>query len=219
MSTGQIHHPSKPRVGMSGFAEYLTAGTSRRIDCVRQQIETYAESYRPGAAFYKEFIDAVVAGRRNGTDAASLQDCIESQRVDARRAHYSLLREHWLAMPMLHRPLQAVGRARWEVDSLAVGVSPDFAVTMKGGEVLVVKLRLRESVLSRDGIMAMQWLMTQHMPTLYPGGTAAVVDLRRRCIHRATKRRLKRGYEVALRSEAESMGSLWRGLTLLAASA
>ncbi len=42
---------------MSGFAEYLSAGTSRRIDCVRRQIETYAEPYRPGAAFYKDFID------------------------------------------------------------------------------------------------------------------------------------------------------------------
>jgi hypothetical protein len=62
----------------------------------------------------------------------------------------------------------------------------------------------------------MQWLMTQHMPALHPRGTAAVVDLRRQRIHRATNRRLKRGYELALRSEAESMGTLWRGLTQLA---
>ncbi len=33
---------------------------------------------------------------------------------------------------------------------------------------------------------------------------------------RATKRPMKRGYELALRSEAESMGTLWRGLTQLA---
>jgi uncharacterized alpha-E superfamily protein len=112
MARGQIPTPRKPRVGMSGFAEYLSAGTSRRIDCVRQQIETYAEPYRPGAAFYKDFIDALLADRRNGADAAALQDCIEAQRVDARRSHYVLLKEHWLAMPTLHRPLQAVGKAR-----------------------------------------------------------------------------------------------------------
>jgi hypothetical protein len=115
-------------------------------------------------------------------------------------------------------PTQADRATRWDLDSLAVGVSPDFAVTMKGGEVMVVKLWLREAELSRDGIMAMQWLMTQHMPMLHPQGVAAVVDLRRRRIHRASKRPLKRGYELALRSEAESMGALWRGLTQLAAS-
>ena len=60
MARGQIPTPRKPRVGMSGFAEYLSAGTSRRINCVRQQIETYAEPYRPGAAFYKDFAAAQV---------------------------------------------------------------------------------------------------------------------------------------------------------------
>jgi hypothetical protein len=122
-------------------------------------------------------------------------------------------------MSKLHLPVKTAGTARWEVDGLAVGVSPDFALTTKRGELLVVKLWLREPELSRDGIMAMHWLMTQHMQALQPSGAAVVVDLRRRRMHRATKRPLKRGYEVALRSEAESMGRLRQGLTQLAATA
>lgn len=217
--TSRASSSSKPRVGMSSFAEYVSAGTTGRIDCVRQQIATYAEPYRPGAAFYKDFIDALVAGRRDGIDGAALQACVDAQRVDARRSHYSQLREHWLALPELHQPVKTVGKARWEVDGLAVGISPDFALTTKRGQVLVVKLWLREPALSRDGILAMQWLMTQHMPTLHPEGVATVVDLRRRGIHRTNKGRLKQGYELALRSDAESMGTLWQRLTSLAASA
>jgi hypothetical protein len=40
--------PSLPKVTLTTFASYLTAASSERIDCIRQQIKIYEQEYRQG---------------------------------------------------------------------------------------------------------------------------------------------------------------------------
>jgi len=72
---------------LNGFAEFISANMSARIDCVKRQIETYSGPYRPGAAFYKDFCDALIEGRKSNTDELTLQRCVSAQRVGPRHWH------------------------------------------------------------------------------------------------------------------------------------
>jgi hypothetical protein len=48
-------------VPLTAFANYLTAGASDKIDCVKEQIRMFGQPYRPGAAYYHDFKEASVA--------------------------------------------------------------------------------------------------------------------------------------------------------------
>lgn len=210
----QADTPRSPRVGLAGFAEYLSAGASGRIDCVRRQIQTYGGPYRPGAAFYKDFQDALIEGRRAGSDELTLQRCVSDQRVDARRSHYATLRRHWLSMSDWHLPLVATGRTTWTVPQLAVGIAPEFALQTLDERVLVIKLWLREPEPSTDAVRAMQRLLLQHLPKLCASGVApAIIDVRRERVHVLDRRPFKKGFDEMLTSEAMSMGNLWLRLS------
>ena len=60
--------PSLPKVTLTTFASYLTAASSERIDCIRQQIRIYEQEYRQGATFYRDFLEGAIEGRRTGAD-------------------------------------------------------------------------------------------------------------------------------------------------------
>lgn len=59
----------------------------------------FDQPYRPGAAFYQDFKDAVVYGRQTGADYLAMQRVVAAQRDGARRQHYEDLAKHWLALP------------------------------------------------------------------------------------------------------------------------
>lgn len=197
---------------MNGFAEFISANTSGRIDCVNRQIETYSSTYRPGAGFYKDFCDALIAGRKAGTDELTLQRCVSAQRVDARRRHYIDLRQHWLNMRTWHLEHVKVGRAAWQSPSLTVNVSPELGLRLPDGRVAVAKLWLREPEPGFDAVRAMQRLLAMQMDAIYAGGVPLVIDIRRERAHLLGNRRFKRGFDDMLRSEALSMGDLWTRL-------
>lgn len=203
--TNTPHH----RVSLNGFARFVSAKSSGRLDCVREQISLYGNSYR-ASSFYGDFVGALVAGRRSGADELALQRCV----VDAderRRSHYATLRRHWLAMPQLHLPLATAGRAQWESEDLTVTIAPELAL-LRSGSPLVVKLWLYKDPPPIDSIYAMHWLMEKHLDQLCRGSVPAVLDLRREKLHERGKRPFKRGYEQLLRSEAASMALLWSSL-------
>lgn len=203
--------PIRPRVGMGGFAEYVGAGTSSKLDCVRRQLRTYQADFRPGGDFYKDFIDGLRLGRQNGTDELSLQRAISRQTQTSRISHYNELRHHWLAMPELHLPIEVPDRTQWETPGLTVGIAPEL-VLIKGRRKLVVKLWLRQSVLPPDAAEALRWLLHTHMDELCPGGVPAVLDLRRRKLHRLGRTFFREGYPELLAFEAASMGRLMQRL-------
>lgn len=198
-----------PRITLTTFAEYLTARSSARIDCVRQQIRTYEQDYHPGPSFYQDFIEGVVKGRQTGADHLVLQSVVQAQRNEARHDHYTALAEHWLAMSKLHLPLVQCDRAIWTTPWLAVSVRPDFAVTDARGNVSVIKLWLKEHELAADAARAILRLLELHMTELLPGGTPLVVDVRREKVHTKTRRRAKQGYDHWMESEARGLAELW----------
>jgi hypothetical protein len=198
-----------PRITLTTFAEYLTARSSARIDCVRQQIRTYEQNYHPGPSFYRDFVDAVVKGRRTGADHLIFQHVVQAQRNDVRRGHYATLAEHWLAMPKLHLPLVTCGRAVWTTPRLTVSVRPDLAIADDAGNVFVIKLWLKEQPLADDAASAILRLLDQHMSELVPNGNPLIIDVRREHTHRKTRRPVKQGFDHWMASEARGLAELW----------
>jgi len=208
----QVNTPQVPKVGLTTFANYLTATSSERIDCVRQQIRIYGQTYVPGPAFYKDFVEAVRRGRVESADELRMRRVVSAQSEGPRRQHYADLARHWLAMDTLRLPGAPCGSATWQTPRLTVGVRPDFALRDADGRIIVVKLWLREQPLNRDAARGCLWLLRQHMAELSPGATPVVVDLRRENVHRIGRRPFKRGFDAYLEAEAEAMAALWQRL-------
>lgn len=204
--------PRLPKVGLTTFASYLTASSSERIDCVREQIRIYGQPYQPGPAFYGDFVDAVRRARVTGADELVMRHAVAAQPVGPRKAHYDQLARCWLAIPELRLPLTSVGAATWRTSHLTVSVRPDFAITGKDGNVMVIKLWLKEAPLKRDAVRGCLWLLNRHMEELSPGGTSLVVDVRREQVHRVGGRPFKRGFDAYLEAEAGAMAALWQRL-------
>ena len=209
MASTSGNTPRVPRITLTTFAEYLTARPAARIDCVRDQIKIYEQDYHPGPAFYGDLVEAIVKGRSTGADHRALEHAVQAQRNDVRREHYTTLAKHWLAIAELRLPLVSCGRALWTTPRLTVSIKPDFAVADAQGNVSVVKLWLKEPVLTPDAARAALRLLNRHMTDLCPNAAPLVVDVRREKIHRQSRRTLKRGYDDWLESEAEAMGGLW----------
>lgn len=199
-------------VPLTTFAEYLTASASSKIDCVKDQIRIFEQPYRPGAAFYHDFKEAVVQGRQTGADHLAMQRVVAAQRDNARRQHYDTLSQHWLAMPQLHLPPVPYGQAAWQTPRLGVRIRPDFAVTDPKGNLFVVKLWFKDRVLADDAARAMLRLFERHMTDICPGAMPLVADVRQEKIHRPRRRPLKRGFDEWLENEAGSMAGLWEKL-------
>lgn len=212
MLISQSNTPLIPKVGLTTFASYLTATSSERIDCVRQQIRIYGQSYQPGPAFYGDFVDALRRARVTGADELVMQRVIAAQPEGPRKEHYRQLAHHWLAVSELRLPIAPSGGAIWRTAPLAVSVRPDFAVTQPDGSITVVKLWLKESPLRRDAIRGCLWLLDRHMTELSPGGSPVVVDLRREKVYQLGARPFKRGFDAYLEAEAAAMAALWQRL-------
>jgi hypothetical protein len=212
MPISQSNTPQVPKVGLTTFAGYLTATSSERIDCVRQQIRIYGQNYQPGPAFYGDFVEAVRRGRVTGADELALRRVIAAQPDGPRKDHYGDLARHWLALQELRRPIAPSGGAMWRTGRLAVSIRPDFAVAETDGSVMVVKLWLKEQPLTYDAARGCLRLLARHMAALSPGGTPIVVDVRREKVHRVGRRPFKRGFDAYLESEAEAMAALWQRL-------
>lgn len=211
----QPNRSTRHRVSLNGFARFVSAGASGRLDCVREQISIYEGEYR-ATAFYKDFTEALIEGRRAGTDELSLQRCVSHQSNESRRNHYAQLRQHWLSMPRLHLPLLPVRRTLWELPSLEVTIAPEFGLQRAADGPLLVKLWLQKDPPGRDAIQAIHWLLARHVDALLPSATPVLIDLRREKVHEQGKRPYKYGYEHLITSEAASMASLWERLTLSA---
>ena len=104
----------------------------------------------------------MIAGRLANSDELSLQRCVTKQREPTRARNYHEMRQHWLSMTTVHRPIELPGKAHWQVPGLTVGIRPEF-VLMRGRRALVTKLWLKSQEPSADGIKAMQWLIDSHM--------------------------------------------------------
>lgn len=212
MAISQSNTPQVPKVGFTTFASYLTATSSERIDCVRQQIKIYGQPYHPGPAFYHDFVAAVRRGRVTGADELILQRVIAAQPDGPQKEHYGDLARHWLALPELRLPVAPTGGTIWRTPRLAVSIRPDFAVSKTDDSVMVVKLWLREQPLTRDAARGCLRLLDRNMAALSPGGIPIVVDVRREKIHRVGRRPFKQGFDAYLESEAEAMAALWQRL-------
>ena len=201
-----------PRVSATTFAEYLTASASSKIDCVKDQIRIYDQPYRMGPAFYQDFIDAVIQGRASGADHLAIQRIVSAQRDPARQRHYADLAQHWLALCELQRPLVPHGRAEWLTPRLTVSLRPDFAGQDADGQLLTVKLGVKERELGKDAARAMLWLYGRYMAEIRPGAIPLVADVRREKIYRPDRRPVKKGYDAWLVAEAGAFAELWSQL-------
>lgn len=203
--------PERIRISLNTFADYLSATPSQRIDCVRRQRAAYGQPFVPGANFYADLVRAIQQGRRSGNDAMNVRAATARQQP-TRRLHYSNLAENWLEwLEDQGRPESvAVGRTTWSLDSLEVGISPQLALRGQDGSVQVLTLWLKTSELSNDAAGAALRLLGRHMDDLLPGGTAAVLDVRRKQLHLPPKRRLRRDYDAWLEAEAVGLAHLWQ---------
>src|SRR5579871_5278463 len=120
MPTSQNDTPDVPKVTLTTFARYLTASSGKRIECIRGQIRTYDHDYRPGPAFYQDFVDAIKRGRRTGADELAMQRVIAAQADGPRRDHYTELAGHWLALNEMRLEMVQCGSAIWQTSSLVV---------------------------------------------------------------------------------------------------
>jgi hypothetical protein len=81
-----------------------------------------------------------------------MQRVVAAQPDGPRMEHYSDLARHWLALPELLLPVAPNGTATWCTPHLAVSVCPDFAVTEAVGNVMAMKLWLKDLPLGRDAV-------------------------------------------------------------------
>lgn len=152
MAIRQNDTPDVLKVGLTTFATYITAPSGKRIDCVRGQIRTYDQDYRPGPSYYQDFLDAVRRGRKSGADELAMQRVIVAQSEGARRDHYKELAEHWLAMSELQLPPVSHGATIWRTPYLSVSIRPDLALKAEDGNIWVVKLWPKDETLNRDAV-------------------------------------------------------------------
>lgn len=206
--------PRRPRVSLTTFVEYLTAGSSGRIDCVQRQRAVYEAAYVPAGDFYADIIRAMQDGRRAGDDELAVRRAIAKQQDDTRRTHYETIATAWLAwlstQPRM-KPLH-VGRAIWATAALDVGISPQFAVQLPDGSERVIVLWLKASELTSDAVKATLRLLDRHMPELRPDATASVLDVRRRHLYLPSRRRLRKDYDGWLEAEALGFAHLWQAV-------
>ncbi len=60
--------PTRLRIGVTSFGEFVGASSRGRFDCVQRQVEMRRHPFVPGGDFYQAFNRALVAGRRSGAD-------------------------------------------------------------------------------------------------------------------------------------------------------
>jgi len=125
---------------------------------------------------------------------------------------YADLRQHWLNLSRWHLKYVRVGKTAWASPSLTVNIAPELGLLMADGRVAAVKLWLREPEPTADAIRAMHRLLSMHMDAIYTDAVPLVIDVRREHAHVLGRRRLKKGFDDMLRSEAVSMGTLWSSL-------
>lgn len=200
------------KITLGTFAEFLSASPSQRLDCVQRQRASYAQPFTPGASFYQEFVVAAQRGRQTGNDVMNLRAAVAKQRVPARQSHYSELTDAWLEWIETQGwpSSEPVGRSDWQLPALVVGITPEFALRQQDGTVTVLKLWLKRQPLTKDGATAALRLLDQHMGRLSPGGSAAVLDVRRRTLHEPSRRKPRKNYDAWLESEAVAFAHLWQ---------
>ncbi len=118
--------PTRLRVSVTSFGEFVGASSSGCFECVQRQVETRQQPFVPGGDFYQAFSWGLVAGRTAGADELVMQRCVAAQRSEVRKRHYEVLASHWINLKHLHLPLVDVERSTWRNPSRrpSCGVMP-----------------------------------------------------------------------------------------------
>ncbi|MEC3981428.1 hypothetical protein [Amycolatopsis sp. H20-H5] len=190
------------------FIGYTTSPGPSRTSFVRRQRRQYGDPSRAAFNFYQRAANAIRAGRASGTDVAAMQALVEH--ADERtKPHYAAISEGWLRYVNRRKPrLIDVGRSRWGVGELEIGISPHLGLRKGNGREFATWLYFKEEPLSPDAAHLALWLLEQTMDELLPGGEALVIDVRRRKEFTLAPRERARMRPWAL-SEASAFMSLW----------
>ncbi|MBB5854234.1 hypothetical protein ACFQ05_13065 [Amycolatopsis umgeniensis] len=190
------------------FVGYSTSSGPSRSSFVRRWRRQYEDPARGGFNFYLRAANAIRAGRISGRDREVLRALVEN--ADERtRPHYTDIANGWLRyVGRRDLRLAEVGRSRWRLGTLEVGINPHLGLRKGDGPVYVTWLYFKEEPLSRDAAQLVLWLLEQTMDDLRPGGRPLVVDVRR-SKEFALSPRDRDKVRPWVRSEASAFMSLW----------
>lgn len=196
-------NPHTPTISLGGFVEFASSMSSGRIAAVQNVIANEFGGYEPSHDFYRQFRIAVAEGIANGDDVLRVRRAVDAC-TPKRKAHYEALETGWnrwrhgKTLHVFSRPLT------WHDSGLEVRVSPQFTYATRH-ETLLVWPYFKGAELSRDGIQAAIRLIEMTHPA--GGRRPAVLDVRRAALH-LPARRLRRGFDAWLTSEAAAFISL-----------
>ncbi|GLZ77022.1 hypothetical protein Afil01_18290 [Actinorhabdospora filicis] len=193
--------PSQFEITLNGFVDFLRTRGAARVDVVTRQLTQYTEPYSPARDFYRRILNAIVSGRRTGTDEETLRAVLEAA-PQYKKAHYQQVVDGWLAvLPQFTgtRCLR-VHTGRWHNPSVTVRATPHLLLARPDGRKEALWLYLKADPLPAGDAEAMLYLAGAAMPEIFAGAEPVVVDVRRQkiwCRGEETE-----GFGVWLESEA-----------------
>ncbi|MBB4687103.1 hypothetical protein [Amycolatopsis jiangsuensis] len=200
--------PAPAYVTLPTFVGYSASTGPSRSSFVRRQRRLYEDPARAAFNYYRRAANAVRAGRAAHQDEAAMRALVDH--ADERtRPHYTEVAEGWLRYLGRRDPeLLEVGRARYSLGDLEVGISPQLGLRKSSGRRFATWLYFKEEPLRRDAARLALWLLTEGMPELLPDGEALVVDVRRAKEFTLSARDRQRLRPWAF-SEASAFVTLW----------
>ncbi|MET9259367.1 hypothetical protein [Amycolatopsis sp. NPDC004079] len=196
-------------VTLPTFVGYSASKGPSRSSFVRRQRRLYEDPARAAFNYYRRAANAIRAGRAARQDEVAMRALVNN--ADERtRGHYAAIAEGWLRYLGRRDPkLVEVGRAKFELGELEIGISPQLGLRKSNGRKFATWLYFKEEPLTRDAAQLALWLLTEGMPDLLPGGEALVVDVRRAKEFTLSARDRERLRPWAF-SEASAFVTLWR---------
>ncbi|MFF0144553.1 hypothetical protein ATK36_3269 [Amycolatopsis sulphurea] len=171
--------PTPAYVTLPTFVGYSASSGPSRSSFVRRQRRQYEDPARAAFNYYRRAANAVRAGRATGQDGVAMRSLVDHAE-ERTRPHYAAIAGGWLRYLGRRTPeLLEVGRTRYSLGELEVGISPQLGLRKADGRRFATWLYFKEEPLRRDTAQLALWLLTEGMPELLPGGEALVVDVRR----------------------------------------
>ncbi|AMU76634.1 hypothetical protein [Mycobacteroides abscessus] len=200
--------PLEISISLGGFADFVTAGASRRIAVVQSIASMYEAEYDPSRDFYKQIRRAIQEGIPAGDDVRRVRRAVEAAN-QRRRSNYQEVADGWEAWRQGNDLVLQQQSRKWCEQELEVNVSPMF-IWKHGRARDLVWVYYKDEELSVDAAQAATRVL--EFTFGFDLGTPAVLDIRRAKLHRARSRRA-RNYDRWLEGEVSAFLRMFRSLS------
>jgi len=180
--------PTMPecRISLTDFVDFVTRAGMPKLTKVRQL--KHRGDYHPYSDFYRGIREAIIGAHADNKGKASIGPAaLATLDEDKRRHHYeSLISSYvgWWGRKQIEwsPPQQAVRR----FEGFHLRVNPELGLTIAGVP-HIIKLHFKEAPLSKRYSEVLACIMYESFP-VPPEAEVAVLDIRRRRLHRLTPR-------------------------------